>query len=381
MIAVAQLDLVGVAIAINDSILIQGGIVGHKDSGTLSESADVGFRKHQSEAVGGRGEGIIGGHSIIGGNLEGTVVEGQALAHGIGDGVLLSTVSNLDLDLILHSITDLGVVFAAPITGACLNFLLDFRFFVLFLDGGIGIGGIQTAQSTQRAVHQVVAQVQVREGDGATSCGFLSARDLLISCPGQSCLSKCGNSGGIVFVSSRPSGVVLAVQGDVVSTGTRLEETLPIRFYGVGIGIAFSVVAVQLEHAVDGVGLVLHRFADGDGTFGGIGHCKSRHGHSQHQRCCQQGSKQFFERLFHEGMIRSFPDWGNLCTQHCFGGGTHSPAPQARSQKTARRFSGQMRRNTRPTTWLFSTQPITLLRLSMDTERWSPSTKYRFSGT
>ena len=44
-------------------------------------------------------------------------------------------------------------------------------------------------------------------------------------------------------------------------------------------------------------------------------------------------------------------------------------------------FSGQMRRNTRPTTWLFSTQPITLLRLSMDTERWSPSTKYRFSGT
>ena len=27
-----------------------------------------------------------------------------------------------------------------------------------------------------------------------------------------------------------------------------------------------------------------------------------------------------------------------------------------------------MRRNTRPTTWLFSTQPITLLRLSMDTE-------------
>ena len=30
---------------------------------------------------------------------------------------------------------------------------------------------------------------------------------------------------------------------------------------------------------------------------------------------------------------------------------------------------------------LFSTQPITLLRLSMDTERWSPSTKYRFSGT
>lgn len=51
------------------------------------------------------------------------------------------------------------------------------------------------------------------------------------------------------------------------------------------------------------------------------------------------------------------------------------------NQNTAKRFSGQMRRNTRPTTWLFSTQPITLLRLSMDTERWSPSTKYRFSGT
>ena len=245
MIAVAQRDLVGVAIAINDSILIQGGIVGHNDSGTLSESADVGFRKHQSEAVGGRGECIIGGHSIIGGNLEGTVVEGQALAHGIGDGVLLSTVSNLDLDLILHSITDLGVVFAAPITGACLNFLLDFRFFVLFLDGGIGIGGIQAAQSTQRAVHQVVAQVQVREGNAAAVALLGTSRlDALLFCPGQSCLSKCGNSGGIVFVSSRPSGVVLAVQGDVVSTGTRLEETLPIRFYGVGIGIAFSVVAV-----------------------------------------------------------------------------------------------------------------------------------------
>ena len=37
MIAVAQLDLVGVAIAINDSILIQGGIVGHNDSGTLTD--------------------------------------------------------------------------------------------------------------------------------------------------------------------------------------------------------------------------------------------------------------------------------------------------------------------------------------------------------
>ena len=48
------------------------------------------------------------------------------------------------------------------------------------------------------------------------------------------------------------------------------------------------------------------------------------------------------------------------------------------NQNTAKRFSGQMRRNTRPTTWLFSTQPITLLLLSMDNARWSPSPNYRF---
>ena len=42
------------------------------------------------------------------------------------------------------------------------------------------------------------------------------------------------------------------------------------------------------------------------------------------------------------------------------------------NQNTAKRFSGQMRRNTRPTTWLFSTQPITLLRLA-DAVHLSPS--------
>lgn len=105
----------------------------------FSESADVGFRKHQSEAVGGRGECIIGGHNIIGGNLEGTAIEGQACAHGISDSVRLSTVSNRDLDLVLYGITDLGVVFVAPVTGACLNFLLDFRFsfFSLMVASGL----------------------------------------------------------------------------------------------------------------------------------------------------------------------------------------------------------------------------------------------------
>ena len=36
---------------------------------------------------------------------------------------------------------------------------------------------------------------------------------------------------------------------------------------------------------------------------------------------------------------------------------------------------GHILRKTLPTIWLFSTQPITLLRLSMEVARWSPSTK------
>ena len=243
---VAVVQGCAVLVASNNGVLIQSSGVGHNNI--------LAYFVRNIAVCEGEGEGgvaiillesqrgvVIVESFVI--DLDAAGDKAQALLHGIGDLIALCTGLHMDGDLELHSITDLGVVGGTPgIT--VLDLFLDGGLAVLFLDGDIGGGGIQAAQSTQRAVHQVVAQVQVREGDGITSCGFLSARDLLISCPGQSCLSKCGNSGGIVFVSSRPSGVVLAVQGDVVSTGTRLEETLPSRFYGVGIGIAFSVVAV-----------------------------------------------------------------------------------------------------------------------------------------
>ena len=44
-------------------------------------------------------------------------------------------------------------------------------------------------------------------------------------------------------------------------------------------------------------------------------------------------------------------------------------------------FSGQMRKTTFPTICSFATQPIDLLRESIETSRWSPITKIRDSGT
>ena len=228
----------------------------------------------------------------------GNALESQAVGHNIVQNIVLSTGMDADGGAEFHGLTDIGRVGVSPLTGGVfLDLLVDGGSAVLGIDGGIGVGGGQAAQSAHGGIHQVVAQLQAGEYTGGNTgfsiggdheltgiFGGLHRLDAVFLCPGQSALGKVCHTGIVVTVD--PGNIAGLVDGNIGQGLGKCEELCPFRIDGVGIGTAADIIAFQIQELIDLVGgsAVAGNAVDGDaaGFFCGNADAHgTNHGQSQ----------------------------------------------------------------------------------------------------
>ena len=302
LVAVNQMCFVRILVRIDLSLRVHNCAVGNFDLSACGQSSNVFVLKLD---IKGLGANASSNHIIVGssnffsanGNLDGIFVKGQALAHGIVQDVAVVCSLHGNGDLIVDSIADLSGVFGNPVALGVRYLFINVGHFVLLVDGSIGFGGIQTAESTQRSIYQIVAKVETGKANSiAGSSLFFRSGNVFFGCISKCCLGKISS-----LCTFYPSGVAILKRNVAVTSCAVLEEIFPSGDYSVGVGASGGIIAVQVEHLINGISFTANSFVNGNATSTGSSTTSRprRNRHGANHSNCQQRSYEFLHCFFH----------------------------------------------------------------------------------
>ena len=240
--------------------------------------------------------------------------------------IVLRALLGGDNSLEFYNLTNLGGVFFDPafVNCACAcacdcgnfgilpNILVNARSLVFLINVSRRLCRCQTAQSAQRGVNQIVAEIKIGEFQlGIAFAGYflvlLKRGDIRLGI-GQSRFGKVGSLLGVIFNGNAvfQSHIALLVLFKDVLAVASGHKIVPIGCNLVGKRRLFRIEAFQIKHFVDGVSLIFDRAFDGDASLGirgasGCRQCGDDHGKNHDQN--QQDAGQFLS-VFH--MLFSF---------------------------------------------------------------------------